>query len=187
MDVASSLLDDSTSENLYSTAGQPTTDPIYRYNDPGVFHVFWILEGDDSGESYPTVLHRFLQDTNKHEMQSLTHLKSYNKRQHDNNDRWVFSYAANSQLFEPDDEHYPDMPRDTVMQMANDLMGKLNGLDADDICIDFNGEFGLWGKLQVSNEDTEGGIEPSQCDPYYNNDFEGGDRWNYTYQVHDEL
>ncbi|TIC47366.1 hypothetical protein E3Q00_03052 [Wallemia mellicola] len=177
LDISHTVLGNVTHLDFMSTADNPDTpqDDVRSFNNPNVFHILKLFNDKDDGASYPAV-------------QSTTHLNgSGSKRQQSNNDRWVFSYAVNRQYFGENTRHYPNIPKWVVEQMANDLLGRLYELDADNICINFNGEFGLWGKLQVANADTAGGIGASQCDPYYNNDYAGGGHWTYNYQVHDEL
>ncbi|TIC25181.1 hypothetical protein E3Q10_03806 [Wallemia mellicola] len=161
LDISHTVLGNVTHLDFMSTADNPDTpqDDVRSFNNPNVFHILKLFNDKDDGASYPAVMHRFIPELNSYQVQSTTHLNgSGSKRQQSNNDRWVFSYAVNRQYFGENTRHYPNIPNWVVEQMANDLLGRLYELDADNICINFNGEFGLWGKLQVANADTAGGI-----------------------------
>ena len=172
----------------FSVADVEGSEQWESYEDDSVFHVFNVKDEESPYGHHPAVIHRFYSETRTHEVSSLNYLMEEGvKRQIGNNDRWVYSYAANSQSFGLNQEHYPNVPVDTIEQMSYDLLGRLDELGADNIRIDINGQLGKWGKLQVANGDTQGGIGPTQCESYYNNDYADGNRWHYTYQVHDEL
>ncbi|TIB88518.1 hypothetical protein E3Q19_03311 [Wallemia mellicola] len=134
-----------------------------------------------------SVLHTFDNDKKFYTVHSMDEFASDSSKRDDNNDRWTFSYSANSQFNGSGQQHFPHLPNSVVTQMTYDLLGKLTELNADNICIDFGGSFGLWGKLQVTNSQTFHQISPTQCNPYYNNDYKEGTSWKYTYQYHDEL
>ncbi|TIC22033.1 hypothetical protein E3Q10_04455 [Wallemia mellicola] len=190
--------EDSQGELSNSAIGKPAKITVYNdvnetrhYNNPNVHAEMELSYVDKTGlANNIRVKHKYREGTNDHLVTVPTFGDdSKNARDLGENDRYAFAYAANSQ-FHPDGKaNFPSIPKSTVSQMVSDIMGRMSEIGVDKTCVVFNGQFGLWGLLQVVNEDTEHLIYATACEPYYNPEENAADvnTWTYTYQVHDEL
>ncbi|TIC53785.1 hypothetical protein E3Q04_03116 [Wallemia mellicola] len=156
-------------------------DPDQRhYNNPNVHAEMELSYVEKTGlANNIRVKHKYREGTNDHLVTVPTFGDdSKNARDLGENDRYAFAYAANIQ-FHPDGKaNFPSIPKSTVSQMVSDIMGRMSEIRVDKTCVVFNGQFGLWGLLQVVNEDTEHLIYATACEPYYNPEENAADVTN---------
>lgn len=195
------VYNDVSETDLFSTAGieefnmvdpDQVNDYFQRhYNNPNVHAEMELSYVDKTGlANNIRVKHKYREGSNDH-LVTVPNFggDSKNARDLGENDRYAFAYAANSQTHPDGKANFPSIPKSTVSQMVSDIMGRMSEIGADKTCVVFNGQVGLWGLLQVVNEDTEHLIYATACEPYYNPEENAADvnTWTYTYQVHDEL